>query len=378
MFVSVWSRLRSYETFFALDYDVRHSLHHPRHPPVVERRRRIPKLTAGKPVPWIARLTRRVRLRSLQRPAMAPSRRTARGVASTAIVAAKTRRALRRAEIILCSLTQLAGASSQCGAPGHGPSRPRSKSIRIAVRMTQIQGRMAFFRRSGRQRGRSLLPRIFTPERLSPFARPGILSRLELLVSWKHPILRAFLSWLVLSGCLSLEAIAIHKVGLEPRMGLTRNERLAELFGDFDREAPGARRRGARDGRGAVPGGIWPRRSRPEDADRSGHGLPHRLLRQADDRGGDPHAGRGGEGRPRQAGGEVPPRDARLGGKGHRPQPAPSHRRHPGHLRGAQGAGGRSHRHWTRCSSSPAGSGSTRRPEPGSPTAIRATTSWGC
>jgi CubicO group peptidase (beta-lactamase class C family) len=59
-------------------------------------------------------------------------------------------------------------------------------------------------------------------------------------VSWKHPILSAFLSWLALSGCLSLEAIAVHKIGLEPRMGLTRNERVAELFGDFEREAPGA------------------------------------------------------------------------------------------------------------------------------------------
>jgi CubicO group peptidase (beta-lactamase class C family) len=58
-------------------------------------------------------------------------------------------------------------------------------------------------------------------------------------VSWKHPIVSAFLSWLVLFGCLSLEAVAIHRVGFEPVRGLTRKERLMELFTDYDREAPG-------------------------------------------------------------------------------------------------------------------------------------------
>jgi CubicO group peptidase (beta-lactamase class C family) len=58
-------------------------------------------------------------------------------------------------------------------------------------------------------------------------------------LSWKHPIVRAFLSWLLLFGCLSLEALAIHRVGFAPVTGLTREQRLAELFTDFDREAPG-------------------------------------------------------------------------------------------------------------------------------------------
>jgi CubicO group peptidase (beta-lactamase class C family) len=56
---------------------------------------------------------------------------------------------------------------------------------------------------------------------------------------WTHPIARAFLSWLLVFGGLSLEALTIHRVGLEPVQGLTRKERLAELFTDFDREAPG-------------------------------------------------------------------------------------------------------------------------------------------
>jgi CubicO group peptidase (beta-lactamase class C family) len=56
---------------------------------------------------------------------------------------------------------------------------------------------------------------------------------------WSHPILRAFLSWLILCGGLSLEALTIHRVGFAPVQGLSRKERVAELFTDFDREAPG-------------------------------------------------------------------------------------------------------------------------------------------
>ncbi|MFL6258957.1 MAG: hypothetical protein ACJ76Y_04525 [Thermoanaerobaculia bacterium] len=32
-------------------------------------------------------------------------------------------------------------------------------------------------------------------------------------MSWKHLIVRAFLSWAALAVCLSLEALAVHKIG---------------------------------------------------------------------------------------------------------------------------------------------------------------------
>jgi D-alanyl-D-alanine carboxypeptidase len=56
---------------------------------------------------------------------------------------------------------------------------------------------------------------------------------------WKHPIAAAFLSWIALFACLSLEATAVHHLGMEPVTGMTRRERLEELFADFDRETPG-------------------------------------------------------------------------------------------------------------------------------------------
>ena len=58
-------------------------------------------------------------------------------------------------------------------------------------------------------------------------------------MSWEHPIVSALFSWLLVFGCLSLEALAVHRIGFAPVTGLTREERLAELFTDFDREAPG-------------------------------------------------------------------------------------------------------------------------------------------
>ena len=56
---------------------------------------------------------------------------------------------------------------------------------------------------------------------------------------WRYPIVRAFLAWIALAVCLSMEALAVHHVGFAPVTGLTRQERLAELFADFDRDAPG-------------------------------------------------------------------------------------------------------------------------------------------
>jgi CubicO group peptidase (beta-lactamase class C family) len=56
---------------------------------------------------------------------------------------------------------------------------------------------------------------------------------------WRHLIVRAFLSWSTLAVCLALEASVVHKIGFAAVAGMTRPERLDELFSDFAREAPG-------------------------------------------------------------------------------------------------------------------------------------------
>jgi CubicO group peptidase (beta-lactamase class C family) len=56
---------------------------------------------------------------------------------------------------------------------------------------------------------------------------------------WKHLIVRAFLSWSSLAVCLGLEALVVHKVGFAAVAGMTRQERMDELFTDFARDAPG-------------------------------------------------------------------------------------------------------------------------------------------
>ncbi|HEY4561967.1 MAG TPA: serine hydrolase domain-containing protein, partial [Thermoanaerobaculia bacterium] len=56
---------------------------------------------------------------------------------------------------------------------------------------------------------------------------------------WKHLIVRAFLAWSSLAVCLGLEASVVHKIGFAAVAGMTRQERLDELFSDFAREAPG-------------------------------------------------------------------------------------------------------------------------------------------
>jgi CubicO group peptidase (beta-lactamase class C family) len=59
-------------------------------------------------------------------------------------------------------------------------------------------------------------------------------------LTWRHPIVRAFLAWIAVGVCLSMEALAVHSIGLEPMTGMTRGQRLAELFSGFDRDDPGA------------------------------------------------------------------------------------------------------------------------------------------
>src|SRR5947199_2617469 len=61
----------------------------------------------------------------------------------------------------------------------------------------------------------------------------------EPLLPWRPLIVRAFLSWSVLAVCLALEALVVHKIGFAAVAGMTRQERLDELFSDFAREAPG-------------------------------------------------------------------------------------------------------------------------------------------
>ncbi|HEY3570262.1 MAG TPA: serine hydrolase domain-containing protein [Thermoanaerobaculia bacterium] len=56
---------------------------------------------------------------------------------------------------------------------------------------------------------------------------------------WKHLIVRTLLSWSALAICLGCEALVVHKVGFAAVAGMTRQERLDELFSDFAREAPG-------------------------------------------------------------------------------------------------------------------------------------------
>jgi CubicO group peptidase (beta-lactamase class C family) len=58
-------------------------------------------------------------------------------------------------------------------------------------------------------------------------------------LAWRYPIARAFLCWTVLALCLGLEALAVHHEGFAPVTGMTRRQRLEELFSDFDRDAPG-------------------------------------------------------------------------------------------------------------------------------------------
>ena len=89
----------------------------------------------------------------------------------------------------------------------------------------------------------------------------------EPLLPWKHRIVRAFLSWSVLAVCLSLEALAVHKIGFAAVAGMTRQERLDELFSDFAREAPDLAVGGGPQRRGALPEGLRPRRPRPQDPD---------------------------------------------------------------------------------------------------------------
>ncbi len=65
---------------------------------------------------------------------------------------------------------------------------------------------------------------------------------------WRHPIVRAFLCWIVLALCLGLEALAVHREGFAPVTGMTRPQRLAELFAGFDGDNPGLAVGVARDG----------------------------------------------------------------------------------------------------------------------------------
>jgi CubicO group peptidase (beta-lactamase class C family) len=67
-------------------------------------------------------------------------------------------------------------------------------------------------------------------------------------LAWKYPILRAFLCWIVLALCLGLEALAIHREGLALVTGMTRPQRLTELFAGFDGDAPGVAVEVVRDG----------------------------------------------------------------------------------------------------------------------------------
>ena len=152
-------------------------------------------------------------------------------------------------------------------------------------------------------------------------------------MSWNHPIVRAFLSWLVLFGCLSLEALTIHRVGFAPVPGLTRKERLAELFTDFDRE----------DAR-ASPSG-WSRNG--EVLFQAGYGLADLDRKTRIDPDTAFHIASCGkqmtavailmlveEGKidlDKPAAKYLPEMRGWASG-GHRPQPAPAHRRHSGHL----------------------------------------------
>ena len=52
-------------------------------------------------------------------------------------------------------------------------------------------------------------------------------------------IARAFLCWIVLALCLGLEALAVHREGFALVTGMTRPQRLAELFAGFDGDTPG-------------------------------------------------------------------------------------------------------------------------------------------
>ena len=65
---------------------------------------------------------------------------------------------------------------------------------------------------------------------------------------WRHPIIRAFLCWVVLAFCLGLEALAVHREGLALVTGMTRPQRLEELFAGYDGGAPGLAVEVARDG----------------------------------------------------------------------------------------------------------------------------------
>jgi CubicO group peptidase (beta-lactamase class C family) len=69
-----------------------------------------------------------------------------------------------------------------------------------------------------------------------------------LLVAWRHPIVRTFLCWIVLALCLGLEALAVHREGLALVTGMTRPQRLEELFAGYGGDAPGLAVEVARDG----------------------------------------------------------------------------------------------------------------------------------
>jgi len=73
---------------------------------------------------------------------------------------------------------------------------------------------------------------------------------------WRHPIIRAFLCWIVLALCLGLEALAVHREGIALVTGMTRPQLLEELFAGFNGDAPGLAVEVARDGEVLFQGGY--------------------------------------------------------------------------------------------------------------------------
>ena len=127
--------------------------------------------------------------------------------------------------------------------------------------------------------------------------------------------------------CLSLAARLAAQEGLRDVPGRNRQERMRRSSPRSTATVPAWRSGCSATGHGPLRGRPWPGGSRPQDPDRSGHGLPHRLDRQADDRRLRPDAGGGGEGPARRPGLQVPEGDARLGRDGDGPRSAPAHRR---------------------------------------------------
>jgi CubicO group peptidase (beta-lactamase class C family) len=75
-------------------------------------------------------------------------------------------------------------------------------------------------------------------------------------LAWKYPIARAFLCWIVLALCLGLEALGVHREGLALVTGMTRPQRLAELFAGFDGDNPGLAVEVVRNGEVLFQGGY--------------------------------------------------------------------------------------------------------------------------